>query len=214
MDDLFSVTKDITVEDLVKAYEIGVFPWPHEDVPDMIPWFSPRKRGVLFFDDFHISKSNKKLLKKKNFNVTFCKAFEDVIKNCASVKRKGEPGTWINDSIVETYIELFKQQKAYSVEVWSPYEKLIGGMYGVISKKYLSGESMFFFESGASKCALISLVEKLKSLGLSYLDTQMVSPLVQTFGGVEINREDFVKMIIGGRIIDSVEKPFFQELMS
>lgn len=214
MDDLFSVTNTITVEDLIKAYEIGVFPWPHEDVPEMIPWFSPRKRGVLFFDQFHVSKSNKKLIKKKNFKVTFCKAFDEVIKNCASVKRKDDSGTWINDCIIKSYVELFKQKKAYSVEVWSPYEKLIGGMYGVISKTYVSGESMFFFESGASKFALISLVEKLKSLGLSYLDTQMVSPLVQTFGGVEIAREDFVKMIISGRIIDSKNRPFFKELIS
>lgn len=214
MDDLFSVTKSITTDDLVKAYEIGIFPWPHEDVPNLIPWFSPRKRGVLFFDQFHISKSNKKNFKKKNFNVTFCKAFEEVIKNCALVKRKGEQGTWINENIIEAYIKLFNQKKAYSVEVWSPHNKLIGGMYGVISKKYLSGESMFFFESGASKFALVSLVDKLKSLGLSYLDTQMVSPLVQTFGGVEIPREDFVKMIIGGKIIDSADKPFFEELIS
>ena len=36
---------------------------------DIIPWFSPPKRTVLFFDELHISKSLKKELRRSNYNV-------------------------------------------------------------------------------------------------------------------------------------------------
>jgi len=35
---------------------------------------------------------------------------------------------------------------------------------------------------------------------LSYIDTQMITPVVQAFGGVKISKEDFDKLLIGGKI--------------
>ena len=143
--------------------------------------------------------------------VTFCKAFSEVINQCSSIKRKNQSGTWINREIINVYIELFKKQRAYSVEVWSNQE-LVGGLYGVLTDKYVSGESMFFKESGASKLALYALIVKLKSLGLSYIDTQMVTPVVQTFGGVKISKEEFDKLLLSGKIKGKGHSTLFEEL--
>ncbi len=136
-----------------------------------------------------------------------------MIELCEKTPRKGQPGTWINEEIKKTYTKLFKMKKAYSVEVWKQINtsdrKLVGGLYGVISDKYVSGESMFFLESGASKVALVSLVKRLESLGLSFLDTQMVTPLLESFGAVEVSKNRFMKMIEEGIVLD---EDFFDKL--
>lgn len=206
-DEIIAVTDKIKADDIELAYKAHVFPWPF-DGEDFIPWVRPKKRGLLFFKDFHVSKSLQKELKKKTFKVTFCQNFVEVIRQCSAVKRKNQKGTWITDKIIEAYIELFKRERAYSVEVWAE-ERLVGGLYGVISDRYLSGESMFFLESGASKLALVKLVEKLESLGLSYLDTQMVTPLLRSFGAVEIEEKSFLKLTEEGILI---ERDFWRRL--
>lgn len=193
-DDLVAVTDGVSVEDLVLAYKGLAFPWPIEGEA-FTPWFSPDPRGLLNFKELHISKSLKKFLKNTNYKVTFCKNFDAVIEACAQAKRKDQEGTWINPDIVEAYKKLFKLKKAYSVEIWSYEKELIGGLYGVISDKYLSGESMFFLKSGASKLALVSLVKRLESLGLSFLDTQMVTPLLKSFGGEEVSKKEFRNIV-------------------
>ncbi len=212
-DDLVAVTPDLLVEDLIIAYRNGIFPWPIDNEENMVPWFAPQDRGVLEFKDFHIPRSLEKLLKKKRFKVSFCQNFEEVIELCEKTPRKGQLGTWINEEIKKTYTELFKMKKAYSVEVWKQINtsdrQLVGGLYGVISDKYVSGESMFFLESGASKVALVSLVKRLENFGLSFLDTQMVTPLLESFGGVEVPKNRFMKMIEEGIVLD---KDFFDKL--
>lgn len=209
IEDLVFVTDGLCALDIVKGYENYSFPWPVEE-DEVIPWFRPSKRGVLFFKELHISKSNKKLFKNQNFQVKFCTDFESVIEECRKAKRKDQQGTWITQEIKEAYIDLFAMKKAYSVEVYSKTE-LVGGLYGVISKGYVSGESMFFKATGASKFALVCLVEKLKSLGLSFIDTQMVTPLIKGFGGREISHEQF-KNKAEETIIDRDD--FFERLKS
>lgn len=193
-DDLVAVTDGVTTDNLILAYNGFTFPWPI-DGEDFTPWFSPDPRGILEFKNFHISKSLKKFLKNTNLTVTFCKDFDAVIEACAKVKRKDQEGTWINSDILPSYKKLFKLKKAYSVEVWSYEKELVGGLYGVISDRYLSGESMFFLKTGASKLALVSLVERLEKLGLSFLDTQMVTPLLASFGGEEVSKKEFRNIV-------------------
>ncbi len=208
-DDLVAVTKNILVEDLILAYKNLIFPWPI-DGQEAIPWFSPQSRGVLEFKNLHIPNSLKKLLRKKKFKVSFCQNFEDVIKLCGETPRKEQLGTWINEEIKKAYTKLFKMKKAYSVEVWKQTntfeKKLVGGVYGVISDKYISGESMFFLESGASKVALISLVKRLEIMGVSFIDTQMLSPLLEDLGGAKISKNKFMKLTKKSIMLD---KKFF-----
>ncbi len=205
--DLLAVTSSITESDIINAYEAGIFPWPFEE-ENLIPWCSPDPRGILDFKDFHISKSNLKTFKKQDFQVTFCSAFDDVMNFCAEVPRKNQSGTWITEEIKNSYSKLFKLKKAYSVEVYKE-KNLVGGMYGVISSTYLSGESMFHLETGASKFALTKLIEKLITLNVSWIDTQMVTPLVASFGGKEITKKDFLSRLEKGKILES---NFFERL--
>jgi len=206
--DILAVTKSISSEDIVNAYDAGIFPWPFSSEDDFIPWCSPDPRGVLDFKDLHISKSTLKNFKQSNFNIKFCTDFETVIDLCSKVPRKGQDGTWISDDLKNAYTDLFRRQKAYSVEVYNE-DDLVGGMYGVISTNYISGESMFHLETGASKLALVSLIRKLEGLGLSWIDIQALTPLTSSFGGKEITKKAFLCRLKEDQVLN---KNFFERL--
>jgi leucyl/phenylalanyl-tRNA--protein transferase len=192
-DGLVAVGGDLEVDTLITAYHHGIFPWPVSlDFP--LAWFSPDPRGILELDELHLSKSFTKFLKKNPYQVTFNQAFEEVIGLCARTFRKDQPSTWITPDIIHGYEKLFKQELAYSVEVWEDKE-LVAGLYGVCMGDFVSGESMFTKEDNASKYALYSLILKLKEKGIHWLDTQMVTPVVEGFGGKYISRPEFLEML-------------------
>lgn len=193
-DGLVALGGDLEVDTLVSAYHQGIFPWP-VSLDHPLAWFSPDPRGVLYLDKLHLSKSFSKFLKKNPFQVTFNQAFDEVINQCARMGRKDQRSTWITQDLIQGYEKLFKQELAYSVEVWNGRE-LIAGLYGVSMGDLISGESMFTKENNASKLALYSLIMKLRDSGISWLDTQMVTPVVESFGGEYIPRPDFIQMLL------------------
>lgn len=179
---------------LVQAYNHGIFPWPHEGYP--LLWFCPDERGVIDFADLHLPKSFQKWLRKNRsfFTITMNQKFSEVIKNCKEQKRKGQNGTWITEDIENCYIELHQQGVALSLEVMRG-DRLVGGIYGVLSNKYFSCESMFHKEDNTSKLALFALIQYLKSLGSSWMDIQMVSSVCESIGGKLISKNDFLRRI-------------------
>lgn len=190
---LLALGGDLELESLLLAYTQGIFPWPISDEYPLA-WFSPDPRGILAFDKLHLSKSLKKFLKKNPYEIRFNTNFEAVIMNCARVKRNDQSSTWITQEIIDAYIEMFKQGFAYSCETYLD-NKLVGGVYGVCINRFYSGESMFHLEENASKVALVSLMYMLNQRDIKWLDTQMVTPVVQSLGGIEIPRETYIKML-------------------
>ena len=179
---------------LVQAYNHGIFPWPHEGYP--LLWFCPDERGVIDLADLHLPKSFQKWLKKNRsfFTITMNQKFSEVIKNCKEQKRKSQNGTWITKDIENSYIELHQQGVALSLEVMRG-DILVGGIYGVLSNKYFSCESMFHKEDNTSKLALFALIQHLQSLGYSWIDIQMVSSVCERVGGKLISKNDFLRRI-------------------
>ncbi len=193
-DGLLALGGDLSFETLTEAYSLGIFPWPISiDAP--LTWFSPDPRGILQFKNFHTSRSFKKFLKKTTLTVSYNQKFEEVIRACATVPRNEEAGTWISEEIIQGYLNLFNKGYAYSVEV-NNGDKLVGGLYGVCFGELISGESMFHYEANASKLALYSLIKILSQKDISWIDTQMVSPLLESMGGESIPRIEFKKRII------------------
>ena len=183
---------DLSPERLIFAYSLGIFPWYSEGEP--ILWWSPDPRMVLFPDELKISRSLKKVLKNKGFEVKFNTAFEEVIKNCATVKRKGQDGTWLTPEMIEAYIRLHKLGFAHSVETYLD-GKLVGGLYGVAIGGAFFGESMFHKVSDASKVAFVHLVNRLKEKGFDIIDCQQSTPHMARFGAREIPRKEFLDII-------------------
>ena len=189
LNDIVAVGLDLKPETLISAYSQGVFPWPCEDMP--LLWHCPMKRGVLLFEDLHVSKRLKQYLKKAPWTYTIDKAFDRVISE--SQFRKGE-GTWITPEMKAAYCELHRLGHVHSVEVWHGKD-LVGGLYGVDIAGYFAGESMFHREDNASKAALLFLVALLKDAGRSWMDIQMVTPHMEALGGKEITRRKFLTML-------------------
>jgi leucyl/phenylalanyl-tRNA--protein transferase len=207
---LVAIGGDLEIDSILLAYESGIFPWPiSEDYP--LAWFSPNPRGILKYDDFHLSKSFKKFLKKTDLFVEFNQNFETVIMNCAIAKRKDQDETWITDQLIADYINLHRAGFAYSAETYkieNGNKYLVGGVYGVCISNFFSGESMYYSENNASKLALYELMNKLNQNGISWIDTQMVTPVISHLGGSEISREKFLELIsiadINKRIIPKI----------
>lgn len=190
---LVAVGGELNSEILLEAYSLGIFPWPQEGYPML--WFCPDKRGVLNFTDFKIPTRLKRSMKNySNIRITRNENFAYVIRACAQQKRVGQAGTWINEEIIEAYIELSKLQVAQSWEVWSK-DEIVGGGYGVLLRGIFSGESLFHHKSDMSKLALIKMVEDLQNMGLQWMDTQMVTPLLASFGAIEISKLDYLQRL-------------------
>ena len=176
---------------LLDAYRKGIFPWYSEGQPIM--WWSPDPRCVLFHDEFKISRSLKKSLRKDNYIVTFDQAFSDVVKSCAE-PRLSSPGTWITQSIIKNYQLLYESGHAHSVECWRG-ETLVGGLYGIAIGKIFFGESMFSNTTDASKICLAHLIHLVKKLGYALIDCQVTSEHLKSLGAKTIPRNDFSNIL-------------------
>jgi leucyl/phenylalanyl-tRNA--protein transferase len=190
---LLAIGGDLEVASLILAYKQGIFPWPFDE--ETLAWFSPPKRAILDFNDFHISRSLARELKKTCFTFSINKCFPDVIRSCSSLtNRKPEQGTWITEEIIQAYINLFEAGHCFSIEVWLGH-KLVGGVYGVQIGGFISGESMFYRVANASKLALCFLVEHFRALDYTWLDCQVLTPHMQALGAKLISRKEFIKRL-------------------
>jgi leucyl/phenylalanyl-tRNA--protein transferase len=191
-DGILAIGGDLSPERLLLAYRSGIFPWFEEGEP--IVWWSPNPRMVLFLDELIVSKSMRNILNRNSFRVTFNQNFRDVISNCQNIKRDGQNGTWITNDMIEAYCKLHELGIAKSVEVWQN-DELVGGLYGVDLGHVFCGESMFSKVSNASKVAVISLVNHLKSANYKLLDCQVYNPHLESLGCREMERDAFMKIL-------------------
>ncbi|MEM7187943.1 MAG: leucyl/phenylalanyl-tRNA--protein transferase [Bacteroidota bacterium] len=191
---LLALGGDLSLERLLLAYRSGIFPWYSEGDP--ILWWSPDPRMVLYPDQLKISKSMRKVLRTGNFECTRDKAFAQVARHCAAVKRTAQAGTWITDEMLVAYEELHKAGHAHSIEVWE-HGVLVGGLYGVDlpKQKIFCGESMFSLVSNASKVALHFLTQQLAEQDYALIDCQVYNQHLESIGAIEIPRAQFLRYL-------------------
>lgn len=187
--DIVAMGEDLRVETLREAYRKGIFPWPHDGLP--LPWFSPRRRAVLLFDELHVGRSVRKIQARSTLTFTIDRDFRSVIAACAAAERPDQDGTWIEPSIVKAYTRLHEHGDAHSVEAWEG-DTLVGGLYGVDSGGVFTGESMFHRQPHASKLALLFLIEHLRERGATLIDCQVMTPHMEVLGAREIPRARFL----------------------
>ncbi len=190
---ILAVGGDLSPERLIFAYQHGIFPWFTDNEP--ILWWSPDPRFVLFPRELKIAKSMRPYFNQQKFQVTFDKAFEQVIRQCQK-PRKGQwaGSTWITKGMIEAYQSLHDLGYAHSVEVWDG-EKLVGGLYGVSLGKCFFGESMFAKTNNASKYGFIVLVKKLEQLGFQLIDCQQQTKHLGNLGARAIARSAFLDFL-------------------
>ncbi len=187
-DGLLAVGGNLQPEALLQAYSQGIFPWYSDDQP--ILWWSPNPRCVLQPKKLKISRSLKKTLNKKIYEIKVDTAFREVMQACAQPRKK-ENNTWIDSNMLQAYSQLHDMGYAHSIECWRNNE-LVGGLYGIEIGHMFFGESMFSKQTDASKVALEYLCNTRKP---KLIDVQIYSEHMESLGAELIDRNKFIDMV-------------------
>ena len=181
---------------------------------EVINLYQPKKRFIIPINNFHVPKKLFKLFKKNNYTFKINNNFENVISKCQLVRRK-ESGTWINNIILDSYLNLHYEKMAHSVECYDQ-NQLVGGLYGVHIGGCFFGESMFSELSNISKFCLLYLVAILKKNSFSILDSQFYNEHLIQFGAFEIENKIYLEELTASinekRAFTFIEN--FQEVLS
>ncbi len=191
-DGIVAVGGNLSPGMLLSAYTQGIFPWFGEDDP--LLWWSPDPRFIIEIKDFHVPSRLERFMKKSPFVHRIDTAFGEVIRQCASVKRPDQAGTWIQQDMIDAYCTLHREGYAHSVETWLD-EKLVGGFYGVRLGRIFFGESMFSLVSEASKSALCFFAQKFRDEGGLIIDSQVYTDHIARFGGKNISRTAYLRKL-------------------
>ena len=188
---ILAVGGDLSPERLLLSYSLGIFPWYSQGDP--ILWWSPDPRFVLFPDEIRVSRTMRQVFQRNYFDITFDRAFDDVINGCKE-PRQGHDGTWITGDMLGAYVDLHRMGYAHSVEAWKD-GTLAGGLYGVSLGGCFFGESMFSRESNASKAAFITLVNRLQRENFPLIDCQVYTAHLESLGARGIPRSEFIDFL-------------------
>jgi len=187
------LNKIISHENLLEFYSHGLFPMADSKSSEIVNLYQPKKRFLIPINKFHVSKKLFKLFKKNTYTFKINNNFESVISKCQLANRK-DHGTWINEIILHSYINLHKQKMCHSVECYDK-NKLVGGLYGVHIGGCFFGESMFSDLTNTSKFCLLYLIAILKKNLFLLLDSQFYNEHLLQFGAYEISNEDYLKKL-------------------
>ena len=193
---LIAVSERIYPNQLLQAYQLGIFPWYSDEQP--VLWWSPDPRMVLKPSDFHCSESLQKSIRH------FCQDsqsellvdadFGAVIRACATSTRKDQDGTWITHEIMDAYSTIYEQGYAHSIAVMEN-GALIGGLYCVAIGTMVYGESMFSRKPNASKIALAALSACCIQNHVAMIDCQQETSHLRSMGAKPIPRLDFLQQL-------------------
>ncbi|MDT8441545.1 MAG: leucyl/phenylalanyl-tRNA--protein transferase [Desulfuromonadales bacterium] len=186
---LLAVGGDLSVERLLLAYRLGIFPWYGEGEP--LLWWSPDPRCVLFPDEIHVSRRLRRTLAQQPFRLSSNRAFARVVADCADVRLAAGEATWLSAEMQAAYLQLHRLGYAHSLEAWQGGQ-LVGGLYGLALGPFFFGESMFSRARDASKVVLVTLVDFLGRAGFELFDCQVTNPHLLRMGAREIPRHDFL----------------------
>jgi len=200
---------------LIHAYAQGAFPMA-ERRGGPIAFYSPDPRAILPLDQLHVPRSLRRRLRQEVFHLSTDAAFETVIRSCAE-PRPHEPDTWLDEPIIDVFIELHRLGFAHSVEAWidraawnagrlkrvtdlgpaAEHEGrlLVGGIYGLSLGAAFFAESMFSRVTDASKVCLVRLAEHLRTLGATLLDVQFPNAHIDRFGVETVTRSRYMKLL-------------------
>jgi leucyl/phenylalanyl-tRNA--protein transferase len=194
--DLRGISMKLTVEMVEANYRRGIFPMSDPGSP-VITWHRPARRALIPLEGFHISRSLSRTLRRGNFEVTFDRAFLDVMRGCA----ERPEGTWISERFFEVYGELHRLGKAHSVEVWMG-GGLVGGVYGVHLGGAFFAESKFHRETDMSKVALTHLVRRLRERRFMLLEVQYLTRHLAQFGTVTTPNRVYMRLLTDALALD------------
>lgn len=189
--DIVALGADLEPGTLLAAYRTGLFPMPVDPRKrrSKLAWYSPDPRGIIPLDGLVVSKSLRASCRK--YETRISTDFRAVMERCADPDRDGR---WITTEFIDAYVRLAELGWAHSVETYLDGD-LVGGLYGIRINRFFAGESMFHTATDASKVALVRLVDSLTADGAELLDTQWLTPHLESLGGIEVSRPRYLELL-------------------
>jgi leucyl/phenylalanyl-tRNA---protein transferase len=183
----------ITPQILLRAYAAGLFPMGENAEDNVLYWVEPEHRGIIPLNGLRISRSLRKAVRQRRFEIRIDTDFAGVIAACAE-RTDDRSETWINGRIRSLYTQLHKAGFCHSLECWQD-GRLVGGLYGVRLGAVFFGESMFSRVTDASKVALVHLVARLRSGNFQLLDAQFTNPHLERLGAISVPKAEYQRMM-------------------
>ena len=177
---------------VIEGYYNGIFPMSNSRNDNSF-FVNPEKRAIIPLSKAHISRSLRRTIIKKNFEIKSNKDFNQVILSCADPKF-GRQDTWINNSIKEVFNTLHESGYAHSVEIYLN-KSLVGGIYGISIGVFFCRVNVFSSKN-ASKIVLIFLLAKLNASKFKLFDVQFMTPHLASMGAIEISKNKFSQLLI------------------
>lgn len=183
---------DVSSPTVLEAARRGFY--PHAHVGPM-KWWSPPQRAVMMLDNVHIAKRFRRTMRGSDARLSFDGDFEAVLDGCAAPRDGRTPLTWITPRAKALYLRLHEEGHAHSVEIRNADGILEGGLFGLTVGPVFSALSMFHTADNASKFAIVGLYHHLADWGFTAVDHQVMSPWVQTLGGITVSRKEFETLL-------------------
>src|SRR5438270_14064795 len=101
------------------GYRQGAFPMTMDD--GSVAWFQPRKRALLPIEGIHVSRSLAKKIRPKKFEITFDKAFEQVMRCCLR-----PTDNWLSEEFIQAYTQFHKAGWGHAGACWADAEPACG----------------------------------------------------------------------------------------
>lgn len=167
-------------------------------------WFIPEERAIFIPGSFHMSKTTRQQMNKANWHLEFDAGrmhpdFARIVVACAKVKRKLDPDEgsedydfieWLDRETQTAFLKLSALGRCYHISVRDG-EALVGGIFGICLPKYLTVESMYTIQSGASKAAMLFLEQLCLTFGIEAVDGQDYSEHLASLGAVKQSSKQF-----------------------
>lgn len=206
---LIAVSDRIYPDQLLQAYQKGIFPWYSDNQP--VLWWSPDPRMVLVPKNFKCSESLRKKIRQfcqdPQCEISVDDDFGAVIRACATSSRKDQDGTWITHEIMDAYTTFHEQGHAHSIAL-KEHGELIGGLYCVALGRMVFGESMFSYKPNASKIALAALSAWCIQNQVAMIDCQQETAHLRSLGAAPISREEFLRQLQISLNASNIELPW------
>jgi leucyl/phenylalanyl-tRNA---protein transferase len=177
---------EIDTDLLWLAYGQGAFPMTDDD--GVVRFYLPEDRAVFRDLEMHVSRSLKKVIERADYEVSFDRDFEGVVRGCFR-----DDDNWLSQELLDLYVMAHGEGWAHSCEIWVDGD-LAGGLFGMAVGGVFSADSMFHRVTDMSKVALFYMLKNVKSKGFLLFDAQIMNSHTQSLGCVEILCEDYIHL--------------------
>jgi leucyl/phenylalanyl-tRNA---protein transferase len=194
---LCGIVHDFSTPAILAAYRQTLFPFAHFGP---LKWWSPAERCVLHFDEFHIGKRLRRLMRQNRYRVSLDRDFDGVMKACAGRRQGKWHVTWITPRIMRAFAALHDAGHAHSFEVWNEKDELVGGGYGLALGRAFFTESQFSLEPNTSKLGFTVFNRHLAKWGFIVNDGKWPTPTIDEMGFRMIPRSELRRHLAGDTV--------------